>query len=68
MHSALVTYQVNGTVKTLHVTGAHIAVQMLEHATTVTVSEFNGGRVVEAHLFRRADHVAIQRGLETTDG
>lgn len=64
MDSALVTYQLDGTTTHLRITGGHLAVQMLEHATTVTVSESIGGQVTSAHLFRRADYVEITRGTD----
>lgn len=58
---ATITYQLDGTTRHLTVEGDHLAVQMPD-ATSVTVSQ--GGRVVRAHLFRVADHVEIERGVD----
>lgn len=62
MDSASIVYQIDGTTRNMTVEGGHLTVQMLDHCTTVTVSDSIGGRVTTAHMFRWADYVEIHRG------
>lgn len=64
MDRATVTYLVDGTTRQMLVTGPRISVQMGRRGTAVSVSAAaDPGRVERVLMFRRADHVDIERGV-----
>ena len=69
MDRATVTYLVDDTVQTEVIEGGHVSVQMgrgrhRRGATIVQVSDRLGGIVTRAHLFRRAEYVDVERGVD----
>ncbi len=62
MDKATVTYLLDGTTKVI--TGGYITTQLGPHSTIVHVSDRLGGQVSRVHLFRRAEHVAVERGVD----
>jgi len=64
MDRATVTYQVGGTTQHKVITAGHISVQMGPDATLVHLSDRLGGTVTRAHLFRRAEYVDVERGID----
>jgi hypothetical protein len=63
MDRVSVTYQIDGTTRHMVVTGTRLAIQMTADCTIVQVSGPDPGDITEAHMFRHAEYIHVERNL-----
>lgn len=61
---ATVTYLIDDTTDHMVITGPRVRVQMRKRCTVIRVTPATETRTLEVHLFKRAEHVHVERDID----